>query len=183
MPSRAKLCASGFSANTRPARSRSASDTASRRCSYATACSQTGTPHHVAVDPHQETRFADCGRQFLDEAGVTDLVEHHAEESQIALPRFLAEGRSFDLAFVDGNHRFDGVFLDLVHLGGLVRPGGVVFVDDCQLRSVARAVALCTTNLGWTTEEVSTDDDLHHWTVLRTARIAPHRAYDHYVDF
>ena len=29
-------------------------------------------------------------------------VEHHAEESQIALPRFLSEGRRFDLASVDG---------------------------------------------------------------------------------
>ena len=69
--------------------------------------------HHVAVDPHQATRFANCGLQFLDEAGVAGLVEHHEQESQIALPRFLSEGRSFDLAFVDGNHRFDSVFVDL----------------------------------------------------------------------
>ena len=68
------------------------------------------TAHHVVIDPNQATRFSDCGLQFLDEAGVAGLVEHHPEESQIALPRFLGEARSFDLAFVDGNHRFDGVF-------------------------------------------------------------------------
>jgi hypothetical protein len=34
-------------------------------------------------------------------------VEFHAEESQIALPRFLTEERTFDLAFVDGNHHVD----------------------------------------------------------------------------
>lgn len=45
---------------------------------------------------------------------VRDLVEFHAEESQIVLPRLLAEARRFDLAFVDGNHRFEGVFLDLM---------------------------------------------------------------------
>ncbi len=33
------------------------------------------------------------------------------------LPRLLAEGRGFDLAFLDGNHRFEGVFLDLVYSG------------------------------------------------------------------
>jgi predicted O-methyltransferase YrrM len=110
-------------------------------------------------------------------------VEYHAEESQIALPRLLAEGRRFDLAFVDGNHRFDGVFLDLIYLGRLVHAGGIVFVDDHQLPAVARAVSFCTTNLAWKVEEVSTDDDLHHWTVLRTARVPPERSFDHYVDF
>jgi hypothetical protein len=66
------------------------------------------TARHVALDPYQATRFADCGLQFLEEAGVDEMVELHAEESQIALPRFLGEARRFHLAFVDGNHRFDG---------------------------------------------------------------------------
>ena len=114
---------------------------------------------HVAIDPHQATRFADCGRQFLD------------------------EGRRFDLAFVDGNHRFDGVFVDLVYLGRLVRPGGIVFVDDYQLPAVARAASFFVTNLGWTIEEVSTADEHHHWAVLRTSAAPDTRRFDDFVDF
>lgn len=45
---------------------------------------------HIVIDPNQATRFANLGLQLLDEAGVTDLVEHLAEESQIVLPRLLA---------------------------------------------------------------------------------------------
>jgi predicted O-methyltransferase YrrM len=56
------------------------------------------TARHVVVDPHQATRFANCGLQFLDEAGVAELVEFHPEESELVLPRLLAEARSFDLA-------------------------------------------------------------------------------------
>jgi predicted O-methyltransferase YrrM len=138
---------------------------------------------HVALDPYQATRFADCGLQFLEEAGIAQMVEHHAEESQIALPRFLDEARRFHLAFVDGNHRFDGVFLDLVFLGRLVRAGGIVFVDDYQLPAVARAASFCVTNLGWTLEEVSTADDLHRWAVLRTSAVPDTRPFDYYVDF
>jgi predicted O-methyltransferase YrrM len=141
------------------------------------------TARHLAIDPHQATRFADCGLQVIGEAGLAQLVEFHGEHSEFVLPRLLAEGRMFDLAFVDGNHRFDGVFLDLIYLGRLVRPGGIVFVDDYQLPSVARAVAFCTQNLAWTVEETSTSDDLHHWAVLRTAREPPERPYDHFVDF
>lgn len=141
------------------------------------------TAQHVAVDPYQATRFANCGLQVLDEAGVAELVEHHTEESQIALPRFLSEARSFHLAFVDGNHRFDGVFLDLVFLGQLVRAGGIVFVDDYQLPAIARAASFCLTNLGWTLEEVSAADDLHQWAVLRTSAVTDTRPFDYYVDF
>jgi predicted O-methyltransferase YrrM len=141
------------------------------------------TPRHVVIDPNQATRFSDCGLQFLDEAGVGQMVELHAEGSQISLPRFLDEARSFDLAFVDGNHRFDGVFVDLFYLGRLVRPGGIVFLDDYQLPGVARAASFFTSNLGWTGEEISPPDDLHQWAVLRTSTVPDTRPFDYFVDF
>jgi predicted O-methyltransferase YrrM len=139
--------------------------------------------HHVAIDPYQSTRFSNCALQFLEEAGVAEMVEHHEEESLIALARFLGEARSFDLAFVDGNHRFDGVFPDLVFLGRLVRPGGIMFVDDYQLPAVARAASFFLTNLGWTLEEVSAANDFHQWAILRTAAVPDSRPFDYHVDF
>ena len=138
---------------------------------------------HVVLDPNQTWRFADCGLQLIEEAGLGKLVEFHAEASEIALPRFLAEGRRFDLAFVDGNHRFDGVFLDLVYLGRLVREGGIIFVDDFQLPAVAKAASFCTKNLCWVIEEVSRDDGSHHWAVLRTPDVRLERDYKYFVDF
>jgi len=141
------------------------------------------TAQHVVIDPHQKTRFADCALQFLHEAGVATLVEHCSEESQIALPRFLSSGRRFDLAFVDGNHRFDGVFLDLAYLGRLLRPGGIIFVDDYQLPGIARAVAFFLSNLGWILEEAGDADVDHHWAVLRTSIAEDTRPYYYFVDF
>jgi len=141
------------------------------------------TVRHVAVDPYQSTRFANCGLQFFEEAGLTHLIEYHAEESQVALPRFLSEGRGFDLAFIDGNHRFDGVFIDLVFVGRLLRGGGIVFVDDYQLPAVVRATSFFLTNLRWTLEEVSPPDELHQWAVLRTSKAPDARPFDDYVDF
>lgn len=142
-----------------------------------------GGARHVVIDPFQETRFGGEGLRLLEEAGMAHLVDLYAEESQLVLPRLVAEGRRFDLAFVDGNHRFDGVFLDLVYLGRLVRGGGIVFLDDYQLPAVSRAVSFCTTNLGWKLEEVSPPDELHQWAVLRTPAAPPERRFDHFVDF
>jgi predicted O-methyltransferase YrrM len=138
---------------------------------------------HVAIDPFQGSFFSGLGLQVLEEAGVAGMVEHHAEESRIALPRFLEEARGFDLAFVDGDHRFDGVFVDLSYIGRLVRPGGVVFLDDYQLPAVERAASFFLRNLDWELEEISNWDDFHRWAVLRTSRAPDTRSFDYYVDF
>jgi predicted O-methyltransferase YrrM len=83
---------------------------------------------------------------------VEDLVEVIEEESQLALPRLVSEGRDFDLAFVDGDHRFEGVFLDLYFMTRLVRPGGLVVVDDMWMPAVRTAVAYVERNLAVTME-------------------------------
>jgi predicted O-methyltransferase YrrM len=146
---------------------------------------RSGAPsvRHVVLDPFQSGRFANCGLQVLREAGVASLVEYHAEMSQIALPAFLKEGRQFDLGFVDGNHRFDSVFLDLFYLGRLLRKGGVVILDDYDLPGIRRAASFFLTNLDWLVEETSTEDDGHHWVVLRTAETADSRDFRYFVDF
>jgi predicted O-methyltransferase YrrM len=139
--------------------------------------------HHVVLDPYQTTGFKSCGLQFLEEAGVTGMVEYHSEESQIALPRFVSEDRHFDFAFVDGSHLFDRVFLDLIYLGRLVKPGGIIFADDYQLPAIARAVSFCLKNLDWMLEEVSPSDEHHQWTVLRLPSQPIARSFPHFVEF
>jgi len=138
---------------------------------------------HVVLDPFQAGRFANCGLQVLEEAGVGSLAEYHDEISQIALPAFLEEGRKFDFAFVDGNHRFDSVFLDLFYLGRLLRRGGIIILDDYDLPGIRRAVAFFLTNLDWRIEEESTGDGDHQWVVVRTALTEDSRDFRYFVDF
>ena len=105
---------------------------------------------HTAIDPFQHESWNGAGLRTLREAGVEDVVEVIEEESQLALPRLVAEGREFDFAFVDGDHRFEGVFLDLYFMTRLVRPGGLVVVDDMWMPAVRTAVAYVERNLGAT---------------------------------
>lgn len=103
---------------------------------------------HVVVEPFPDD-FGGAGRRAIREAGVDELVEQIHEESQLALPRLAAEGRSFDLALIDGDHRFEGVFLDLCYADRLVRPRGLVIVDDLWLPAIRLAVSYVERNLGW----------------------------------
>jgi predicted O-methyltransferase YrrM len=140
-------------------------------------------PRHVTLDPWQSSGYADRGLEILEEAGVTPFVEFHGEKSQLALPQFLKEGRQFDLAFVDGNHRFDAVFLDLYYLGHLVRKGGIIFLDDYNLPGIERAASFFVNNLEWKIEETSPPVDKHHWVVLRTSEDENTRDFRYFVEF
>lgn len=46
----------------------------------------------------------------------------------------------FDLVHVDGEHTYDGARLDMIEYWPLLRPGGVMIVDDLQAVDVMRAV-------------------------------------------
>jgi predicted O-methyltransferase YrrM len=107
---------------------------------------------HVAIDPFQRESWNGAGLRTLREAGVEDIVEVIEDESQRALPRLVSEGRAFDFAFVDGDHRFEGVFLDLYFMTRLVKPGGLVVLDDMWMPSIRTAVAYAERNLGATLE-------------------------------
>jgi predicted O-methyltransferase YrrM len=146
---------------------------------------------HVAADPYQHralpghrTLYEGAGLRALEEAGLRDLVEFHEEESQVLFPRLLAEGRRFDFAFIDANHRFEGVFLDLYYCGRLLEEGRIVFLDDLQLPGVQRAVGFFRANLGWTLEDEGAEGGEHEWAVLRTGPAgALLRRFDAFADF
>jgi predicted O-methyltransferase YrrM len=103
---------------------------------------------HLVVEPFPDD-FAAAGRQAIRAAGVQDLVELVVGESQLILPRLVTEGREFDFALIDGDHRFDGVFLDLCFADRLVRPRGLVTVDDLWMPAIRLAVSYMQRNLDW----------------------------------
>jgi predicted O-methyltransferase YrrM len=67
-----------------------------------------GSVTHVALDPFQDQRYADCGLQSLEDAAVADIVTFIPEPSELALPDLLRADQRFDVAFLDGNHRSTG---------------------------------------------------------------------------
>jgi predicted O-methyltransferase YrrM len=103
---------------------------------------------HLVVDAYQH-QFQDAGWQAITAAGLSRFCTLLRERSQLALPRLLSEGFIADAAFVDGSHIFHNVFVDLYFLRELVRPGGLVILDDCQWPSVATAVHYFKVNAEW----------------------------------
>ena len=105
--------------------------------------------HHVVIDPFQARAYSNVGWELLRSAGLEATSRLLVEPSSLALPRLLEEGFVADAAFVDGSHRFHEVFVDLYFLRKLVRPGGLIVLDDVEWPSVASALAYFDLNLGW----------------------------------
>ena len=110
-----------------------------------------GKPHvsHVVIDPFKATAYENVGRDMMIAAGLEVQSTFIEEASAIALARLAADGFTADAAFVDGSHRFHEVFVDLYFLRKLVRPGGLVVLDDAAWPSVATALRYFDRNLGW----------------------------------
>lgn len=110
----------------------------------------TGGPvRHLIIDPYQESSYAGVGWQAVCAAGLDRHSAMILEPSSIALPRLVSEGFIADAAFVDGSHRFHEVFVDLYFLRKLVRPSGLIILDDAEWPSVATALRYYDLHLGW----------------------------------
>ncbi|HEY2813714.1 MAG TPA: class I SAM-dependent methyltransferase [Acidimicrobiales bacterium] len=113
---------------------------------------QPGTKHLI-IDAYQHT-FENVGWDAIVGAGLADRCTLLTERSQVALPRLVTDEFSAEAAFVDGSHIFHNVFVDLHYLREIVRPGGLIVLDDCDWPSVATAVRYFELNTGWQPETI-----------------------------
>ena len=111
----------------------------------------------------------------------------------------MTEGENYDLAFVDGSHLFEHAFLDIFYLTKLVKPGGVILVDDMWMPSVRQAVDYAVKNIGLVHENrrparpylIVGDRNICSGkrseqpatALLRVPQQLPERKWDHFEDF
>ncbi|MEE6258446.1 class I SAM-dependent methyltransferase [Plantactinospora sonchi] len=107
-------------------------------------------PRHVIIDAYQESAWSNVGWELMRSVGLDRNARLLTVQSSLVLPQLLAEGLVADAAFVDGSHRFHEVFVDLYFLRKIVRPGGLVVLDDDWTPSVRTAARYYERNLGWT---------------------------------
>jgi predicted O-methyltransferase YrrM len=134
---------------------------------------------HLIVDAFQD-QFREAGWDAVVAAGLTGVCTLLRERSQLALPRLVAEGIVAEAAFVDGSHIFHNVFVDLVFLRELVRPGGLIILDDCEWPSVATAVRYFELNTGWRREAIEAGTRLRAYR-LPDPRLEP--SFERFLPF
>jgi predicted O-methyltransferase YrrM len=108
-----------------------------------------GTGAHVVIDPFQSESFHGAGRRLVREAGAEEFIEFHEQKSQLVMPQLIIDGRQFDFLYIDGDHHFEGAFIDFAFAHHLLKPGGVVLFDDAWCDPVHLVCRFAEANHGY----------------------------------
>jgi len=101
---------------------------------------------HIAVTPSQSE--ITLITQYASQRAITLGKVHFVHESSDHyLPRCEAEG--FDLVLLDGKHAFPWPIVDWFFTADRLRQGGVMVIDDAQMRSVAILAEFMRVDPGW----------------------------------
>lgn len=95
---------------------------------------------HVAIDPFQ-ANYGSCGLNNIERLGLSANLEFHADYSHSVLPRLLNQGRTFEFIFIDGDHKFDGQFVDFYYAASLIEQGGLVLLHDTWMRGTSYLIS------------------------------------------
>lgn len=141
-----------------------------------------GEARHVVLDPMPHL-VKGAGLRVLRDSGAGAIVEHQARDSTVGLPALLESGERFDFAYVDGAHWFEYVFIDLFNALRLVRPGGLVVVDDHWMPAVQTALAFFHANHGARLELFDPAGPGARFVGVRAPEAPVERAWDHFAPF
>ncbi len=135
---------------------------------------------HIAVDPFEKTGWDGIGLRAIEQLSyVPKTCFRWMENPSIhALTSLIRDGELFDLIYIDGAHLFDYIMVDMFLCDKLLKPEGLMILDDMWLGAVQRAVRFTEANRAYVREQ-NAESNI---AVLRKLR-DDDRAWDHYVDF
>jgi predicted O-methyltransferase YrrM len=135
-----------------------------------------GSGRHTAIDPLENSEFKSIGLLNLERAGLRDLVELELAPSDAVLPRFAAENRRFDFAFIDGWHLFDFTLVDFYYVDKVLDVGGHVAFDDLWMPGIRKVVSFVMRNKPYELVRVPSPYRVPTWR--RWGRVARRFAQD-----
>jgi predicted O-methyltransferase YrrM len=117
---------------------------------FLAAIAKNQTGHHTSIDPFQNTAWNGIGLTHANALAPTtgkDPAFQFIEDRSDRVATDLARSNSvFDLVFIDGNHRFDDVLVDLYLYAQLCTVGGYIIFDDMWMDSIRTVVSFVKAN-------------------------------------
>lgn len=100
---------------------------------------------HVAIDPFQEN-YQNLGKENIRALGLEPFLELHEDYSHHVLPELARRMETFEFIFIDGDHKFDGIFVDFYYGDLLLKGGGYLLLHDTWMRSTQLVLAFIRKN-------------------------------------
>ncbi len=100
---------------------------------------------HIVIDPFQEN-YQNLGLANIKSLGFEKYLTFHNDYSHSILPQLVKETRQFEFIFIDGDHKFDGEFIDFYYADLLLKEGGYILMHDTWMRSTQLVASFIKTN-------------------------------------
>lgn len=95
---------------------------------------------HVCIDPFQETVWDSSALLMLEHAQLSKYVDFRPHSSALELAEMQKNNDQIGLAYIDGSHLFEDVFVDAYFVIRLLRQDGLVAFDDSTNPHVAKVI-------------------------------------------
>ena len=106
--------------------------------------------HHTAIDPYQRTQWQGIGlahtQALVPTKGPDSPFQFIEDRSDRAATDLIRSNSTFEVIYIDGNHRFDDVLVDFYLFAPLCTVGGHLIFDDMWMSSVQTVVAYIRAN-------------------------------------
>ena len=89
---------------------------------------------HIIIDPFQEN-YGSLGLENMERLGMSQFVDFRPDFSHAVLPELHKEGKEFEFIFIDGDHKFDGIFVDFYYADLILEDKGYALFHDTWMRS------------------------------------------------
>ena len=100
---------------------------------------------HIAIDPFQ-SHYQNLGIENIKNLGFSEYLEFYNDYSHNVLPKLVTKKEKFEFIFIDGDHKFDGEFVDFYYADLLLEEGGYVLFHDTWMRSTRLVMAFIKKN-------------------------------------
>ena len=100
---------------------------------------------HIAIDPFQD-HYQRLGIKNIAALGFEKFLELREDYAHNVLPELIREKEKFEFIFVDGDHKFDGEFIDFYYADLLLESEGFILLHDTWMRSTRLLMKFISTN-------------------------------------
>lgn len=102
---------------------------------------------HITIDPFYKTAWnSSIGKKNIQKLGFTKLLKYYDDFSYNVLPQLVRKGIKLDFAFIDGDHKYDFIFIDFFYIDLMLQKGGFILFDDAGMRSAQLVASFLRTN-------------------------------------
>lgn len=100
---------------------------------------------HIVIDPFQEN-YNNLGLKNISLLDFDNYLTFYNDYSHNILPHLVLENRQFDFIFIDGDHKFDGEFIDFYYADLILENGGYILMHDTWMRSTRLVMSFIKSN-------------------------------------